>query len=63
MLWDGFLKGLYAFCACAGFLTGAVIVLLFIWAVCKVCGISVDDSDENEVDIGVGDDNDHNKTV
>lgn len=53
MLWDGFLKGLYAFCACAGFLAGAVIVLLFIWAVCKVCGISVDDSD----------DNDDNKTV
>lgn len=48
MLWDGFLKGLYAFCACAGFLTGAVIVLLFIWAVCKVCGISVSDDNDDD---------------
>lgn len=49
MLWDGFLKGLYAFCACCGFLTGGVIVLLFIWAVCKVIGVKFDsDDDDND---------------
>ena len=41
MLWDGFMKGLYAFCVCFGFAAGALVVLIALWAVGKVCGYTL----------------------